>query len=155
MTLPKLLNYQNQLFCIVTKKDSNPKIEEDFVSDISTYLNSTDGEYIAGYDYNNQSIFLTYIDRSKVLKMVDFFKRYNVLDEFIKVDNVMKFINSDIKYSELYLEESNKVMLNNYIRYNVSVDDVLERIFESSMKSLFPIELEILKQKKQVPAHLF
>jgi hypothetical protein len=46
-------------------------------------------------------------------------------------------------------------MLNNYIRYNVSVDDVLERIFESSMKSLFPIELEILKQKKQVLAHLF
>lgn len=140
----KIMN--NDLYCI-TVKSGQEHLDESFTIDCLSYLDSDDGNYIAGFDINDESIYFVFIDEWKVEKMINFFKENNILIKFEKVSNIINFINSDKKYLEVYSEEHNRVVLNNYIKYHITVDNVLDRMYQNKdVKgfSLFPVEMEIL-----------
>jgi hypothetical protein len=123
-------------------------LDKKFTNEISSYLDSEDRDYISGYDVEDQSIYLLYIDEWKTFKMIDFFKRNHLLVKYELVSNVIDLINSDEKYFKFYSDERNKEILDNYILNNVTIDDVLDRINENRSKtgfSLLPIERKILE----------
>jgi hypothetical protein len=123
-------------------------LEEKFNTEISTYLDPDDVDQILGYDIDNESIYILYLDEWKTFKMIDFFKRNHLLVKYELVSNVIDLINSDQKYFKFYSEERNKEILDNYILNNITIDDILDRISENRSKtgfSLLPIERKILE----------
>jgi hypothetical protein len=138
----------NSLYCIITKNVNDELLEEKFNTDASLYLEPDDGDCIGGFDIDNKSIYLLYIDKWKIFKMIDFFSRNHVLIKFELVSDVIDLINSDKKYLEFYSEELNKTVLDNYIVHHVSIDDILDRINKNrnnSGFSLLPVEQLILE----------
>jgi len=138
----------NSLYCITIKNVNDELIEEKFITDISSYLDPDDGDYISGYDVEDQSIYILYIDEWKIFKMIDFFERNHVLIKYECVPDVIELINSNKKYLEFYSEERNKTVLDEYILQHVSIDEILDRINEnrnSSEFSILPIEQLILE----------
>lgn len=136
----------NNLYCI-TVKSGQEHLESEFEKDCLSYMEEFDGEYIAGFDVDDESIYFTFMDEWKIEKMVDFFKRNKILIEVEKVSNIIKFINSDKKYLKVYSEERNRVIMNHYITIHITIDSILERLFENKEKDdffLLPIEKEIL-----------
>jgi len=126
-------------------------LDEKFTSEISSYLDPDDRDYMGGYDIDNESIYLLFIDEWKTFKMIDFFKRHNLLVKYERVSNVLDLINSDKKYFKFYSDERNKEILDNYILNNITIDDVLDSISENRNKtgySLLPIELSILENQR-------
>jgi len=138
----------NPLYCITTKNVNDELLEEKFITDISAYLDPDDEDYVSGYDVEDQSIYLLYIDKWKIFKMIDFFSRNNVLIKYECVPDVIDLINSDEKYRKFYFEERNKTVLDEYILHHVSIDDILDRINKNrnnSGFSLLPVEKLILE----------
>lgn len=136
----------NFLYCI-TVKNGQEHLDEAFEIDCMTYLEEDDGDCISGFDVENESIYFTFIDESKVRKMIDFFKRNGILIKYEKVSNIIDFINNDKKYLRVYSDERNRSILNTYIKIHVTVDNVLERLHDNKHNdefSLLPIEKEIL-----------
>ena len=90
---------------------------------------------------------LIYLDEWKVFQIIEFFKNYDLLVSYEIVSNPAKFICSRPEFYDAYKEERNKRILDNYILGNMSVDDVLERIYENKSVpgfTLLPVEMEIL-----------
>jgi hypothetical protein len=140
-------NVANDLYFIIIKNDV--ELEETFTENISQFLESDDVDAITGHDVGNKSIYLTFVDDYKLIKLLQFFKKYKVLIKFGKVDNIIDFINNNKDFFELYLEERNNIILNNYIQYNITKDNILERISLNSLEYLLPVELDVLKQKNK------
>jgi hypothetical protein len=138
----------NSLFYIITKNVNDELLEENFEADASLYLEPDDGDCIGGFDIDNESIYLLYIDKWKIFKMIDFFERNHVLIKYECIPDVIDLINSDEKYLEFYSEERNKTVLDNYILHHVSIDDILDKMCKNrnnSGFSLLPIEKLILE----------
>jgi hypothetical protein len=138
----------NPLYCIITKNVNDELLEENFEADASFYLEPDDGDCIGGFDIDNESIYLLFIDEWKIFKMIDFFSRNNVLIKYERVPDVIDLINSDKKYLKFYSEERNKTVLDEYILHHVSIDDILDRISENRNNggfSLLPVEQLILE----------
>ena len=136
----------NSLYCIITTS-GNEHLDDAFTAEIRLYLDPDDYYCCAGYDVGNESIYFIYIDQWKVFQIIDFFKRNNILLHYQVVQNVIDFIDSDKKFLEVYSDEHNKTVVNNYIMNSVSVDDVLDRINDNRNNkefSLLPIERSIL-----------
>ena len=134
----------NLLYCIIIKKSDY--LEKEFDKDISTYLVDGDGDHVAGTDVENETIYLLYIEEWKIFKMIDFFKKHDVLLKFEIVTNILDFLGNS-KYSSIYSDKDNKKVIDTYISIHITMDDVLDRINENKGISgfkLFPIEKEIL-----------
>ena len=138
------MKFLNDMYCIIVK--NNNDIEDEFEKYCSTFLKSSDSKYILGGDDDDISIYLTYLDNDKINKIVDFFKKHNMLIKHNKIDNIVSLICSDEKYLTLYSDEHNKPILDEYIKYHISVDDILDRMINEkiSVTDLLPIELKIL-----------
>ena len=137
----------NSLYYITVKNKQDFQLEETFIQDCMNYLEEKDGDLISGFDVEDESIYFTFIDEWKIFKMINFFRKNGVLVKFEKISNIIDFINSDKRYLTVYSEERNRLILNKYIRINVTSDDVLERLYDNKGVtdfSLFPIEQEIL-----------
>jgi len=139
----------NKLHCIIIKSDYS--IEDKFEKYLSTFLDPYDGDYLAGDDDigddgGEKSIYLTYINKDKIDKMIEFFKEHDILLFFEEVNNLISLICSDEKYMKLYSDERNKPILDKYIKYHVSTDDILDRMIDEKViiSNLLPIEIEIL-----------
>ena len=143
----KTTNIANDLYHITVR--NNPELEKEFVENVSQFLEPEDSDAITGLDIDDKSIYLTFVDDYKVAKLIEFFKKHKMLIKFGRVDNIIDFINSDKNFFELYSEENNNTILNSYIEYNITKDNILDRISSNSIDSLLPIELEILKQKNK------
>jgi len=136
----------NSLYCIITT-NGNEHLDDAFTAEIRLYLDIGDDNCWAGYDVGNESIYFIYIDQWKVFQIIDFFKRNDILLEYQVVQNVIDFINSNNKYRELYSDEHNKTVMDNYIMNTVTIDDVLDRINDNRNNKeflLLPIERSIL-----------
>ena len=134
----------NLLYCIIIKKSDY--LEKEFDKDISTYLVDGDGDHVAGTDVENETIYLLYIEEWKIFKMIDFFKKHDVLLKFEIVTNIFDFL-GNLKYSSIYSDKDNKKIIDTYISIHITMDDVLDRINENKGISgfkLLPIEKEIL-----------
>lgn len=134
----------NLLYCIIIKKSDY--LEKEFDKDISTYLVDGDGDHVAGTDVENETIYLLYIEEWKIFKMIDFFKKHDVLLKFEIVTNIFDFL-GNLKYSSIYSDKDNKKVIDTYISIHITMDDVLDRINENKGISgfkLLPIEKEIL-----------
>ena len=143
----KLQTRQNKLYCIIIKSGFDIYLDSEFTSIMSKYLNSYDGNFIAGSDVKGESIYFTYVDKYKVFKMVDFFKKHNILLKHYYIDDVINFINSDPKFLEVYSDDYNKIVLDNYIKNNITIDDILDKIIEN--EKLSDIEINILNKKSK------
>ena len=134
----------NLLYCIIIKKSDY--LEKEFDKDISTYLVDGDGDHVAGTDVENETIYLLYIEEWKIFKMIDFFKKHDVLLKFEIVTNIFDFL-GNLKYSSIYSDKDNKKIIDTYISIHITMDDVLDMINENKGISgfkLLPIEKEIL-----------
>ena len=134
----------NLLYCIIIKKSDY--LEKEFDKDISTYLVDGDGDHVAGTDVENETLYLLYIEEWKIFKMIDFFKKHDVLLKFEIVTNIFDFL-GNLKYSSIYSDKDNKKIIDTYISIHITMDDVLDRINENKGISgfkLLPIEKEIL-----------
>jgi len=139
----------NSLYCITVKNKQDFQLEETFIQDCMNYLEEKDGDLIAGFDVEDESIYFTFIDEWKIFKMINFFRKKGILIKSEKIINIIEFINSDKKYMMVYSDERNKSILNRYIRIHVTTDNILERVYDNKGVndfSLFPIEEEILIQ---------
>ena len=134
---------QNSIYCFIIK--NTLPLEDEFVEVLSKFMGPKDGDYIAGYDDGDESIYITYVDKYKIDKMVEFFQKHNALVSFQKIDNIVDFLNSEQKYLLLY--ELNNDILDNYIEHNISIDNILERICDNCMEYLLPVEVKMLNKK--------
>lgn len=136
----------NNLYCI-TVKSGQEHLESKFEKDCLSYLEENDGEQIAGFDVEDESIYFTFMDEWKIKRMIEFFRKNNILISVTKILNIIDFINSEKKYLKVYSEERNRVIMNRYITIHVTIDSILERLFKNKDIegfSLLPIEKEIL-----------
>lgn len=131
----------NKLYCLITKQNGYEYLELSFVEILST-IDFQDGDFIIGHDVNDESIYFTYIEESKTIEIINFFKKNNILVLCQHVKNVINFIQSDKKYMDVY--ENNKLSMNNYIIKNVNSDDILDRMMNNT---LLQIEFDILNKK--------
>ena len=113
----------NLLYCIIIKKSDY--LEKEFDKDISTYLVDGDGDHVAGTDVENETIYLLYIEEWKIFKMIDFFKKHDVLLKFEIVTNIFDFL-GNLKYSSIYSDKDNKKIIDTYISIHITMDDVLD-----------------------------
>ena len=120
----------NPMYCVITTRD-NDHLDEAFTTEIKSFLTPDDYYQIAGYDTLTESIYFMYIDEWKVIRMIEFFIKNGVLLEYQVVKNILDFINSDEKYKEVYSDEHNKMVMDNFIFNTLSVDAVLDRINEN------------------------
>jgi len=67
----------NKLHCITIKNDFS--IEKKFEEYCYTFLDSDDGDYLTGGDNNDDTIYLTYLNKDKINKMIEFFEKHNLL----------------------------------------------------------------------------
>lgn len=137
-------NMCNELYCIVIKSGFD-HLEDEFIMESS--LNIDDSDFIAACDVGEESIYFTYIDYFKISKMLSFFRKHKILINYQVIDNVIDFITSDKKYSDLYSDNRNKTILDKYIINNVTIDNVLDRMIDKCQ--LLPIELDILNELPQ------
>jgi hypothetical protein len=131
----------NKLYCLITKQNGYEYLELSFVEILAT-INFDDSDFIIGHDVNDESIYFTYIEESKAIEIINFFKRNNILVSCQCVKNVIDFIQSDKKYMDVY--ENNKQTVDNFIIENVNSDDVLDRMINYP---LLQVELDILNKK--------
>ena len=137
----------NRLFCVITTNGNEDILEESYTNDLRTYFVPIDYYSMAGFDVDKESIYFMYFDKWKILRMVDFFSRNNILLEYQVVENVIDFLYSDKKYLNVFSDEHNKYVMDNYILDTVSMDDVLDRMNQNRNNkefSLLPIEKEVL-----------
>lgn len=145
------MDSKNKMFCIVTKSGFD-YLEDEFFSYMSKFLKPNDSGYIAGGDVSGETIYFTCIDEYKVSKMIKFFKTNDIFIKCEEVSNIVEFLNSDKKYLEIYNDERNKIILNNFIVKNVSIDNILDRMIGRFM--LLSIELDILNKKEYAIVYL-
>jgi hypothetical protein len=134
----------NKMYCVTTLQSTDQNIEREFNDLLDKLLDYNDSERICGYDFNNTSIYLMDIDDYKVIEIVNFLNSKVLLIKVAIVDNIIEFILSEQKYTNLYIDDRNNTILNKYIKKNTSVDDVLERLSVVKLNNLLPIELSIL-----------
>lgn len=137
----------NRLFCVITTNGNEDILEESYTNDLRTYFVPVDYYSMAGFDFDKESIYFMYFDKWKILRMVDFFSRNNILLEYQVVENVIDFLYSDKKYLNVFSDEHNKYVMDNYILDTVSMDDVLDRMNQNRNNkdySLLPVEKEVL-----------
>ena len=128
----------NPLYCVITTRD-NDHLDEAFTAEIESFLIPEDYYQIAGYDTLAESIYFMFIEEWKVIRMINFFRINDILIEFQIVDNVMDFINGDEKYQEVYSDEHNKMVMDNFIFNTISVNEVLDRINENKNNASFSL----------------
>ena len=128
----------NPLYCVITTRD-NDHLDEAFSAEIKSFLIPEDYYQIAGYDTFAESIYFMYIEEWKIIRMIEFFISNDVLLEYQKVDNVLNFINGDEKYLEVYSDEHNKMVMDNFIFNTISVNEVLDRINENKNNASFSL----------------
>lgn len=144
-------NLLKDLYCVVANYNLDQiyteLIEEKFNTLLETYLEPSDVEHVAIFEINDKVIYLLNINKFKVLKIVEFFSRYNLLVSFEDItDKPFNFIYSN-KYLGLYDDEYNKKIIDNYILENMTIDNILDRINDIGYEKLLPIELKILNPK--------
>ncbi|MCX6280488.1 MAG: hypothetical protein NTU51_00820 [Bacteroidetes bacterium] len=128
----------NPLYCVITTRD-NDHLDEAFTTEIKSFLIPADYYQIAGYDTLAESIYFMYIEEWKVIRMIEFFIKNDILLEYQKVDNVLNFINADEKYLEVYSDDHNKTVMDNFIFNTISVNMVLDRIIENRNNDSFSL----------------
>ena len=133
---------KQQLYCLVTKQNGYEYLELSFVEILATII-FEDNDFIVGYDVNDESIYFTYINKSKTIEIINFFKKNNILFSYEIINDVVDFIQSDEKYITVY--ENNKSSIDDFIIENMTSDDVLDRMVKKY--PLLQIELDILNKK--------
>ena len=137
----------NPLFCVITATGYDEALEEAYTKDISEYLTPIDYYQIAGYDILTESIYFMFFNEWKIFRMIDFFRRNNILLNYQVVENILDFIHCEKKYLEVFSDRHNKTVMENYILNTVTVDDVLDRMNQNRKNKdffLLPIEKEVL-----------
>ena len=137
----------NPLYCVITDTGYEKALEKAYTKDIREYFKPKDYYSMAGFDVDHESIYFMFFDKWKILRMIDFFRRNNILLEYQVVENVINFIHSDKKYVEVFADSHNKYVMDNYILDTVSVNDVLDWINQNRNNkdfSLLPVEKEVL-----------
>ena len=137
----------NLLYCVITASGFEETLEEAYTKDVSEYFIPIDYYSMAGFDANSESIYFMFFDEWKIFRMIDFFRRTNILLEYQVVENLIDFILSDKKYMNVFSEEHNKKVIENYILETITIDDVLDRMNQNRNNkefSLLPIEKEVL-----------
>ena len=129
----------NPLYCVITDTGYEKALEKAYTKDIREYLIPADYYNMAGFDIDKESIYFMYIEEWKVIRMINFFRINDILIEFQIVDNVMDFINGDEKYQEVYSDEHNKMVMDNFIFNTISVNEVLDRINENKNNASFSL----------------
>lgn len=135
------------LYCVITASGFEEVLDEAYTKDVSEYFKPKDYYCMAGFDVGKESIYFMFFDKWKILRMIDFFRRNNILLEYQKVENVIDYIHSDKKYLEVFSDRHNKTVIENYILNTVTVDDLLDRMNQNRHNkefSLLPIEKEVL-----------
>jgi len=138
---------KNPLYCVITESGFEEALDEAYTKDVNEYFVPKDYYSMAGFDVDMESIYFMYFDEWKIFRMIDFFKRNNILLEYHVVENVITFILSDKKYLEVFSDIHNKYVIENYILDAVSVNEVLDRMNQNRHNkefSLLPIEKEVL-----------
>lgn len=148
----------NPLYFIIARGTQEPekqkRIETEFLVDLCQFVSNPEKDAIAGFDLENGGTgMLLFLDEWKVFRIVDFFEKNDLLVSFEIISNPPQFICSNPKYLEGYREERNKVILDKYMRKNMGIDDVLDRINENKSIpgfKLLPVEEEILSGASSV-----
>jgi hypothetical protein len=144
--------FSNPLYFITVKGAPDPDeqkgLETLFMVELCSFVSNWEKDAIAGFDMENggSGLFI-FLDEWKVLRILDFFRKHDLLESYEIISKPTQFISSNARYLEAYQEERNKIILDNYIRRNMSADDVLDRINENKSVpgfTLLPIEKEIL-----------
>ena len=137
----------NTLYCVITASGFDEALDESYTKDIREYLTPIDYYQIAGYDVLTESIYFMFFDKWKIFRMIDFFRRNNILLKYQVVENILDFIHSEKKYLEVFSDRHNKTVMENYILDTAKIDDVLDRMNQHRNNkefSLLPIEKEVL-----------
>ena len=148
----------NPLFCVITASGYEEYLEESYIKDVSEYFKPIDYYSMAGFDVDHESIYFMFFEEWKILRMIDFFKRSNILFDYQIVTNVIDFIHSEKKYLEVFSDSHNKTVMDNYILDNVKIDDVLDRMNQNRNNkefSLLPIEKEVLGMIPSIRSEIF
>ena len=148
----------NPLYCVITAAGYEEALEEAYTKDIREYLIPADYYSMAGFDIDKESIYFMYFDEWKILRMIEFFRRNNILLEYQVVENAINFIHSEKKYLEVYSDEHNKMVMDNFIFNAITVDDILDRMNQNRNNKdyfLLPIEKEVLGMIPSIRGEIF
>ena len=144
--------YSNPLYFIAVKgapdPDEQKHLETLFMVELSSFVSNWEKDAIAGFDMENESSGLfIFLDEWKIFRILEFFRKYDILESYEIISNPAQSISSNPRYLEAYKDERTKMILDSYIRRNMNLDDVLDRINENKSVpgfTLLPIEKEIL-----------
>jgi hypothetical protein len=124
--------------------DENTQQEvDDFMDDLEDNGNFP---FIFKGENDKQDFIITLLDDTQANKLGDFAKGLGALDKMIEItDDIVlgKEINDDFK--SMFSDESNKEKLESFIKENLTMDIVLEKITEFGMESLPKIYKDFLK----------
>jgi hypothetical protein len=130
---------------MILDRDTSDLYDDEFITYLQTFIEEEEKEHMGGEEVGDEVIIITDLSIFKTMKMIEFFEKNNFLKSYEFVTNIVDFINSDNKYSEIYSDDRNKVILDKYINATVTVDDILDRILKNGLPSLLQVELEKLR----------
>lgn len=124
----------------------NKELESAIEQGTASILEERDENFIiAGGEDNKGSVVIFFFEQSKINALLHMFESHGILKEDFDVsDECMTFEFSNERVAKLMSKNRNTDTLNSFIRKNLDMDFVLEKISQKGMESLSELEREFL-----------
>ena len=142
---PRLVYYLK--FRTITDLKLEKRVSEELLHIFKTIITEDDKSQIAfgELEDGSNSLFL-FIDKSKIDQIIKYSESNNILEfsKEISMDILMDRIESDDFHKTFFKRDEFTNMLNNFIRENLTIDIVLDKINENGIDSLKELDYQVL-----------
>ena len=120
-------------------------VEKKVLSGIASILDHGDDSFVAVESWKGGDVLFTFFLDFKVRKLVSLFQFHSVLAEFQNVtEDILMSREKGEEFQAIFGNKDYSKLLNSFLRRNLTVDLVLDKISEQGPSSITDIDKEIL-----------
>lgn len=124
---------------------NDPLLENDISEELSNFLDLEDFQYVISEDYNGFEYSYVFFDEFKANMVASYFEEIGILLEYKDItDDVLNSLYKEDEWLFSIDFPENFFKLENFLKENLTLDIILDKIGREGEGSLYPIEKEIL-----------
>lgn len=109
-------------------------------------LDPEDDKLVAVQDWNGQDVMFAFVSEIKAMKMLEHFKNHNVLAEHRNVtEDILMSRDKSIDFEKVFEDESYKKLLNKFLKKNLTMNMILEKISEQGIATVTNLDREVME----------
>ena len=121
-------------------------IENTIFSELADILDPEDESLIAIYPWKDGDIMFTFLSDQKVKSLVILFEAHAVLEKFKNVtESILMAREKGKEFKTVFENTDYTKLLNKFLKENLTVDLILDKITEYGIESINEIDKEIMK----------